>query len=284
MTGRTTQQAQAMALARDASAEELATLFNGGGSIAHSDELRAMTVHELVLAGRGVLDHPAVSRWARLGHWRHHGLGWLPLELAEFERPSPRSGTYDEAWEGLLAGKSTEAAGSDLEMVVTTTEDFAARAGRAFAHWIEHSNGKVDAHEYLAAGPIRDGDLRELVAGATPAFLAGGDVRTLRAIPATLGQVWARLYQAGSGTSFYGPRQGGAYGRLHAWQSIAALTAAPASATPDDVADLARACRWFALDITSDWFWGVWWVSDVALACVGPTPDRVAVIAATDTD
>ncbi|WP_374726997.1 DUF6183 family protein [Promicromonospora iranensis] len=93
-----------------------------------------------------------------------------------------------------------------------------------------------------------------------------------------------RLYEAGSGSSFYGPRQGGAYGRLHAWQSIAALTSAPNTATPDDVANLARACRWFALDTASSWFSEVWEPSDVALACIGPEPERVAVIAATDTD
>ncbi|GHH64173.1 DUF6183 family protein [Promicromonospora soli] len=213
-------------------------------------------------------------------HWRHHGLGWLPVELADFEKPNP----FDQGWEGLLAGKSVVAAGSNLEMVVTTTEDFAARAGRPFTHWAEHSNGKIDAQEYLAADPVRDDDLRDLLARAAPAFLAGGDARTLRAIPATLRQVWTRLYQAASGSSFYGPRQGGAHGRLHAWQSIAALAAAPTTATPADVVDLARACRWFALDITSDWFWDVWWLSDVALACIGPEPERVAVIAATDTD
>lgn len=65
---------------------------------------------------------------------------------------------------------------------------------------------------------------------------------------------------------------------------MAALTAAPATATPDGVADLARACRWFALDTTSTWFWNVWESSDVALACIGPEPERVAVIAATDSD
>ena len=284
MTSRTTYQAQATALARDATVEKLATVFNGGGRTGHSDELRAMIVHELVLARPDVLDHPAVSRWAGLSRWRHHGLGWLPLVLADFEKPDPRSERFDKGWEGLLAGKSVDAVDCNLEMVETTTADFAARAGLPFAHWSEHSNGKIDAHEYLAADPVRDDDLRGLLARAAPAFLAGSDALTLRAIPATLRQVWARLYEAGSGSSFYGRRQGGAYGRLRAWQSIAALTGAPATATPDDVADLARACRWFALDTASSWFWDVWWLSDVALACIGPEPERVVVIAATDTD
>ncbi|WP_051433324.1 DUF6183 family protein [Promicromonospora kroppenstedtii] len=284
MTDRTALQKQAASLARDTSPEALGTVFYGGGAIGHSDELRAMVVHELALAGHDVLNHPVVGRWARLGHWRHHGLGWLPIELTDFEKPDPRAVAFDEEWEGLLANKSVGAAGRNLEIVETTTEDFATRAGLPFTHWAEHSNGKIDAHEYLAADPVRDDDLRDLLAHAAPAFLAGGDARTLRAIPVTLRQVWTRLYQAGSGSSFYGPRQGGAHGRLHAWQAIAALTAAPTAATPNDVATLARACRWFALDITSAWFWDVWWLSDVTLACVGPEPERVAVIAATDTD
>jgi hypothetical protein len=196
----------------------------------------------------------------------------------------PRPGTFREEWEGLLAGKSVDTAGSSLEVVETTTADFADRARLPFTHWAEHSNGKIDAHEYLAADPVRDDDLRDLLAHAAPAFLAGGGARALRAIPVALRQVWARLHHAGSGSSFYGPHQGGAYGRLHAWQSIAALAGAPATATPDDAADLAHTCRWFALDTTSNWFWDVWWLSDVALACIGPEPERVAVIAATDTD
>ncbi|MFI9485987.1 DUF6183 family protein [Promicromonospora sp. NPDC052451] len=284
MTARATYQTQAMALSCDASAEELATIFNGGGRTGHSDELRAMIVHELVLAGHDVLNHPAVGRWARLRHWRHHGLGWLPIELADFEQPDARPGTPEPGWQALLAGKTVDAAGLGLDLVATTTEDFTARAGRVFAHWVEYSNGKVDAHEYLAADPVRDHDLRDLLAGAAPAFLAGGDIRTLRAVPATLRQVWTRLFQAASGSSFYGPLQGGAYGRLHTWQTMAALTGAPATATPDDVADLARACRWFALDTTSTWFWSVWEPSDLALACIGPELERVTVIAATDSD
>lgn len=284
MTGHATHQAQATTLARDATVEELAAVFNGGGRTGHSDELRAMIVHELILAGHDALDHPAVGRWARLGHWRHHGLGWLPLALADFEKPDPRSERFNEGWEALLADKSVDAVGSNLEMVETTTADFTARAGLPFAHWAEHSNGKIDAHEYLAADPVHDDDLRDLLVRAAPAFLAGCNASTLRAIPATLKQVWARLYEAGSGSSFYGPRQGGAYGRLHAWQSIAALTGAPTTATPDDVADQADACRWFALDATSGWFWDTWWPSNVALACIGPEPERVTVIAATDTD
>jgi hypothetical protein len=71
MTGHAMHQAQATALARDATVEGLATVFNGGGRTGHSDELRTMIVHELVLAGHNVLDHPAVGHWARLGQWRH---------------------------------------------------------------------------------------------------------------------------------------------------------------------------------------------------------------------
>jgi hypothetical protein len=128
-----------------------------------------------------------------------------------------------------------------------------------------------------AACSLRGDALHDLLARAAPAFLAGRDACTLRAIPVTLRQIWTRLYQAGSGSSFYGPRQGGAHGRLQAWQAIAALTAAPTAATPDDVAALAGACRWFALEITSAWFWDVWWLSDDTLACVGSEPERVHV-------
>ncbi|MFI8523328.1 DUF6183 family protein [Promicromonospora sukumoe] len=274
---------QAEFLVNDAPAAELAAVFEGGGSLGHGDDLRAMIVHELVLAEHDVANDPLVGRWARRTHWRHHGLGWLPLELADFERSPGRRGVrFEQEWEALLADRSIDAAGRATEVVETTTDDYTRRAGQPFAHWAKHSNGKIDAHEYLAADAVRDDDLCDLLVHAAPAFLGGG--RTLRAIPVTLAQVWLRLYQAGSAAGYYAPSPGGAHGRLHAWQSIAALAGAPAAANPDDVARLARTCRWFALDVTSAWFWDAWWVSDVALACVGPESDRVAVIAATDTD
>ncbi|MFE7508249.1 DUF6183 family protein [Promicromonospora sp. NPDC057488] len=274
---------QAEYLAHDAPTKELAAVFESGGSAGYSDELRAMIVHELVLTRHDVANHPLVGRWARGSHWRHHGLGWLPLELTEFERsPGPRGARFEQGWEALLAGRSVDAAGRTIEFVETTTDDYTDRAAQAFAHWAKDSNGKIDAHEYLAADAVRDDDLRDLLVHAAPAFL--GTTHTLRAIPATLTQAWLRLYQAGSAPSYYGSSPGGAHGRLYAWQSIAALTGAPVAATPDDIARLARTCRWFALDVTSAWFWDAWWVSDVALACIGPEPERVAVIAATGTD
>lgn len=275
---------QAEFLAHDAPAAELAAIFDSGGSIRHSNELRAMIVHELVLAGDDVANHPLVGRWARGGRWRHHGLGWLPLELAEFERsPGPQGrARFELGWEALLADRSVDAAGRTIEIVETTTDEYTGRAAQPFAHWVKHSNGKVDVHEYLAADAVRDDDLRDLLAHAAPAFL--GTTHTFRAIPATLAQVWQRLHQAGSSASNYAYSPGGAHGRLHAWQSIAALSGAAVTATPDDIARLAQTCRWFALDVTSAWFWDTWWVSDVALACIGPEPERVAVVAATDTD
>lgn len=284
MDGKLGLQKQALALARDASAQSLAEVFQGGGATGHSELLRAMVVHELVLAGHDVLSDPVVGRWARSRHWRHFGLGWLPVELADFEKPDLQAGALDPGWEALLAGKSVEPGCRNLEVVETTNDDFATRARLPFAHWVEYSNGKVEAREYLADDAVGDDDLRDLLARAAPAFLTGGDARTFRAIPAALRQVWSRFYEAGSGSSFCGPRQGGAHGRLHAWQAIAALAAAPTTATPDDVAGLARACRWFALDVSTTWFWDLWWRCGVALACIGPEPERVAVIAATDTD
>ncbi len=223
------------------------------------------------------------SRSPRIRRNGGYGLDWLPLELADFERHGPGAGR-EPAWEGLLATRSVDANPSDLEVVECTTESWAARASKAFEHWKQHSNGRVDAREYLASGAIGDGDLRTLIVQEAPSFAAGARTRAVRAMPVELAHVWGRLYRAANSSTFYGPRPGAGLGRLHAWQSIAALSGAAPTADPTEVADRARVCRWFALDVASDWFWGVWWLSDVALACVGPESDRFALLAATDTD
>lgn len=64
---------------------------------------------------------------------------------------------------------------STSEFIETTSDDFATRAGLPFTHWAEYSNGKIEAHEYLATDAVRDEDQRDLLSHATPAFLAGGD-------------------------------------------------------------------------------------------------------------
>lgn len=273
VTDRTALQKQATALARGADPDALTKVFTGGGAIGHSDELRAMIVHELILAGYDVVNHPVVGRWASQCHWRHHGLGWLPVELADFEHPDPGSAAFHKEWERLLAGPSTPAAARNLEVVETTPEDCVIRAGLPFAHWVEHSNGKIDAHEYLAEQAIGDDDLREVIVRARPAFLADGDLGAVRAIPATLGQIWSLLYQAGSSASYYGPHQGGGYGRLCAWQSIAALAGAPATATPDDVAVRARSFNNTLLIWAQHVIWARHAAPPTRRTRAGPLPD-----------
>lgn len=274
-------QAADLACAADDSA--LTLVFDGGGVVKYSDEFRAMVVHELVLAGHEVATHPIVGRWAFRRHGRRHGLGWLPLNLFDFETRDPRLPAVGSKSCGILADVSITLARTNIEVVETGSAEFARRAGLPFAHWVQHSNGKIDVHEYLIDRPVSENTIRDVLVTAAPEFLAGGDARRLQADAVALADVWWRLFRAASEASDYGPRQGGAYGRLHTWRSIAALCGAERAATPDDVAARARACSWFILDVTSTWFYAPWFF-DLALACIGPDPDRVAVLAATDTD
>ncbi|MDI3420006.1 DUF6183 family protein [Streptomyces luteolus] len=74
----------------------------------------------------------------------------------------------------------------------------------------------------------------------------------------------------------------GAYGRLEAWRSLAALAGAPESAGFPGVEARARACTWYAFESDARWFEQVAW--DFGLLAHTDDGHRLALLAATDTD
>lgn len=260
-------------LASSHTAAELAAVFDGDVS----DELRACVLHELVLRGTAV-DH----RWAAPPRWRDHPLNWLPRSLTPLEgRPGlPRYSLNATSHGGATI--TVQPAGGDGPVPrarETTTDAEAAAIGAAVANWAEESNGRVDAHTFAL-----DGDLRPDAIGATLLSLGLDSIRTLTPPPGpcTAAQAWQRLFGAASTGGAYNSGCFGAYGRLYAWRSVAALAGAPADATPADVEALARACSWSSFAESTDWFDCVAW--DIGLAVVSPDRRRLAVLAATDTD
>ncbi len=237
-------------------------------------ELSACLLHELALRGVAVGDGWAVPR--------DHPLGWLPRSLTPLEgRPGLPRYTLNGSSRGgaSIAGRPVTGEGPVPGARETTTEADAAAIGAAVANWAAESNGRIEARTFAL-----DADLHPGALAATLPSLGLDSVRTLTQPPGacTPTDAWQQLFSAASAGGAYNSGRFGAYGRLLAWQSVAALAGAPADASPAGVEALAGACSWFSFAENTDWFDCVAW--DVGLAVVSPDRRRLAVLAATDTD
>jgi hypothetical protein len=114
----------------------------------------------------------------------------------------------------------------------------------------------------------------ECLAGATPNELRVEDISS--------DNVFDTLFGAASNGGAYGGAEFGAYGRLAAWQSLAALTGAGASASYDDVYKSAVESNWYSLTSTSKWFYNIAW--DFGIVCLRPDKRHIAILAASDQD
>ena len=103
----------------------------------------------------------------------------------------------------------------------------------------------------------------------------------VRLTPATPDLILARLFAV---ASTGGPHEGyeGAYGRLHAWQTLAALAGVPSDEPIGRVIEQAKACRWYHFEAATEWFYQVGW--DLGIAVLRPGGETLAVLAATATD
>ncbi len=104
-----------------------------------------------------------------------------------------------------------------------------------------------------------------------------GPVRWL-APERALGELFCAACNGGA----YSGRLFGAYGRLAAWESFAALAGAGEVDALEAVAERARACRWITFHAASDWYYDIAW--DIGLAVLRPDRRSLAVLADTDTD
>ncbi|WP_129289336.1 DUF6183 family protein [Streptomyces sp. N1] len=267
--------------------EELAVAFSGHAS----EELRACLVHELVLRGVAVDEEPGIARWARSPHWRYHPLGWLPLTRSGMEdgadlpsyslRGSSHAMPYGPSEGVPYRGTGGARVPSAAEV---TTPQLAATLSSAVAHWAEESNGIVEARVFDLAGPPADEAVPAtlLTLGLESLAGAGRKKAALSVAACPPGQAWRVLFAAASTGGAYNSGSHGAYGRLAAWQSLAALAGVADGAGSAEIEARAAECAWFGFDARTDWFEQVAW--DIGLAALSPDRRRLAVLAATDTD
>lgn len=255
-----------------------------------SEELRACLVHELVLRGVDVGEAPGIADWAASPHWRHHPLGWLPLRLSIMEetadlpaysiRGSSHAMPYGPSEGRDLAMNSGGRVPSEAE---TTTPAAVTAMGTAVANWAEESNGRIEARVFELAEALETESVpTALLSLGLECLLGAGKKTALSVAVQPPAQAWRTLFAAASTGGAYNSGSYGAYGRLAAWQSMAALAGSPEGASAAEVEAHVLDCAWHGFDADTKWFEQVAW--DIGLAALSPSRRRLAVLAATDTD
>ncbi|WP_035804256.1 DUF6183 family protein [Kitasatospora mediocidica] len=286
VTSRKLDRYTASLLASSHEAADLAAAFTGRTS----EELRACLVHELVLRGVDVQDTPGITGWATSPHWSHHPLRWLPLALSDLEgtavlpshsiRGSSHSLPYGRPKSGELAVIADARVPSAEE---TTTQAAATAMAKAVANWAEESNGRIEARVFGLAEPLDAESVPTalLTLGLECLHEAG---RTTPPSVAVLppAQAWEVLFAAAATGGAYNSGSYGAYGRLAAWRSLAALAGSPEGSTSAEAEAQVLDCAWYGFGTDTQWFDQVAW--DIGLAALSPGRRRLAVLAATDTD
>ncbi|MFD8482118.1 DUF6183 family protein [Kitasatospora sp. NPDC059673] len=261
---------------------DLAAVFAGPAS----NELRACLVHELILRGVDLSAIPRLSAWATAPHYAHHPLGALPLTPSPLEALAdlPGHGPQDSCHvlphppsEGrqLTARRSAAPLPPATE---TTTPELTEALGRAVANWAEESNGRIEARVFDLAVPLPVESVPAALLALGLDCLAGAEPSALSVTTCPPAEAWSILFTAASTGGAYNLGAHGAYGRLAAWQSVAALS----DATLPTAEARATACHWFTFDAPAPWFDHIAW--DLGLATLTPDRRRLAVLAATDTD
>ncbi|WP_244215425.1 DUF6183 family protein [Kitasatospora purpeofusca] len=275
---------------------DLAPVYEEGG--AASEELRACLLHELVLRGVPVAETPGIASWATSPHWRDHPLAALPLVPAEPERdPDLPAYSVDGSSCGFpypdpedrYPAPRLDAAPAAVE---TTTAATVRAVAAAVANWAEHPEepeGRVEARTFAYPEPLEPGALPgALVALGLDCLTDLGELpepgrkTAFGVVPVEAAEVWRFLFAASSTGGAYDSACYGAYGRLHAWRSLAALAGAPPDAPASEVEANVRACAWYRFSADTPWFHRVVW--DLGVLAVSPDGRRLAVLAATTTD
>ncbi|MEY9891188.1 hypothetical protein ABIA31_004853 [Catenulispora sp. MAP5-51] len=257
----------------------LAAAVEGSGD--DGDTFRACLVHELVLREGTLARRPRIAEWASSAAMRRHPLGWLPLELAGFEagwdQGPPAIGEADREIR-IAPGERPAWPATDV-----STQAVADAVSAAVLNWAEDSNGEIEARVFDLGEAVTPENILEALAGLGLQCLEAGSVPFRLAVFGVEAYVaWWILFHAALDGSAYGRGRHGAYSRLFAWRSLAALAGAAEGASPQEVWERAQQCTWFGFDAESPWYTHVFW--DIGLVAVRPGGESLAVLAATDTD
>ncbi|MFW6640349.1 DUF6183 family protein [Nocardiopsis algeriensis] len=258
----------------------LRPVFRGSGSgSGGSDELRACTLHELLVRGADLRDLPEAQRWSGVLRRGRHPLAWLPARRSALE-----SGAVlpSHSLRGSMSPRPSSGGGAPVRRrtggVAVQEVTAPAALSAATAGWVEESNGLVEARAFESAQPLEEGDLPGTLLG----LACSGGSRNFSVYRSDAGAVWAELFAAACGGGAYGGALYGAYGRLAAWRSLGGLTGAAEEASFEEVEGRAASCGWYHLGTSTSWYHRLIW--DIGVAALSPGRRRLTVLAATDTD
>jgi hypothetical protein len=259
-----------------------------------SGDLRGCLAQEMVLRGVILEGVETAERLASVLEERKHGLAWLPLSLIAIDgdlRPwLPRYGEgANLAWSrpSSPSQRTSEPLPTRTDtilpsFVVAATLASSDRIAAAVRNWQDESNGQIEANVIEASRPVVEAELSiELLLSLGLPCLEGAPEHDVRGERMRAQEAFALLFSAACNGGCYNHGLKGAYGRLAAWQSMAALTGAPPDAEVAAVGELAQKCLWVSFDAASDWFYQI---QDLGLVAVRPGGRSLAVLAATDTD
>jgi hypothetical protein len=276
-----------------AAAQPPAVLF---GLLEHQDaqtrapELLAALLQELVVRGHTIDAVPAARALAQQLGERGHPLDWLPLRLmsaeGQFHRYLPRY-SYQVSGSSMLPAGLPKAGGPwppapALVAVEVTQPGDQVRLESAVADWRDRSNGMIEARLFALDPPLAHTLMSPAVLLQLGlACLADTPEDAVQLAPTAVTAALTTLFAAAVVGGAYTQGLGGAYSRLAAWQSLAALIGLGPDATFEAVVARASACSWWAFDAPG-WFSHVAW--DLGLVALHAGGDGLGVLAATDTD
>lgn len=257
---------------------------------ARAFEEQSCLLHELVLRERGQANLPAAVKQAALMKERGHPLAWLPTHLLFTDLFLPSLATrfninsYGNGGEvGYGSALEATAVPFDAPRVITNEElPPESPVFAAVRCWEIDSNGMLEARVFQLDHELSPSTVSRLWFTRLPAASVNGSIVGVQwfvnraAAANTLGA----LFAAAQGGGAYSRGEFGAYGRLHAWQSLAALAGCAPEASIEDVAREVERCEWFSFG-GSAWFDGI---IDLGAICVRADRRTVALLAATDTD
>jgi|GEM_PF-6239981 len=278
-------------LAARASAREQPPEFTEPAD-ARAFEEQSCLLHELVVRERSHAALPGAVMHAARMRERGHPLAWLPTHLLFTDLFLPSLATrfninsYGNGGEvGYGSALGATAVPLDAPRVITN-EEFPPESPvfAAVRSWEAESGGRLEGRVFrldreLSASAVSRLWFTRLPADSVHGSIVGVQWFVNRAAAAnTLGALFAAAQAGGA----YSRGEFGAYGRLHAWQSLGALAGCAPEASIDEVAREVERCEWFSFG-GSAWF-DVIEQLNLGVICVRADRRTVALLAATDTD
>ncbi|WP_203689225.1 DUF6183 family protein [Streptomyces sp. SID12488] len=253
-------------------------------------EVRACILGELAMIGAG-RGRPALDAYAERLRELGHPLARLPRARLDVEH------RFGVRVRGFGAVKTPEQLRSRFPEVPSTDRGAAAgrtavespdfeRTGKAAEPFTGSGwSREPEVRFFTLPGPLDPDDFNIAFVKELPLECLEGE-GTRRGVALTChttpDDVINELFAAAHNGGVNGQGQGGAYARLHAWNSLYALMGLSDDIPFPEAVRHAADCRWLRFMAFTDWFHHD--TADVAFAVLDPRRTRVAVLAATDTD